>query len=251
MRLMKTKAMALLVTIATVLLATSCVCIGESATLIDMRTDTHAVELGGAERVYVELEMGIGTFEIRGGSDVLLDAEFTYNVEEWKPVVKYSVDGDRGRLVVTQPGAGPKRIPHDAENEWVLVFSENVPMTISIDMGVGTARMDIGGLELTDLTVDHGVGDLSMDLTGERNDDLTARIDGGVGEMVLTVPSSIGVRLDADTGIGSLSTNGFTKRGGTMVNDAYGETDAQIDISIDAGIGSITVTASDTGATGV
>jgi hypothetical protein len=245
------RAALLLATVVTVLATASCVCIGEKVDLIDMRTESHSVELDGAERVAVELEMGIGTLELSGGSDTLLDAEFRYNVAEWEPVVSYSVNGGRGRLLIRQPQSEGKSFPRNAENEWILRLNEDVPMTIDIDLGVGKARMYLGDLDLRDLTVDHGVGDLMINLAGEWTNDLTARIDGGVGKLVLTVPSSIGVRLDTDTGIGSVSTHGFTKRGGVMVNDAYDTGGAQIDVSIDAGIGSITVTASDTGVTGV
>lgn len=246
-----TRAAVLLATVVTVLATASCVCIGEKVDLIDMRTESHSVELDGAERVTVEFEMGIGTLELSGGADALLDGEFRYNVEEWEPVVSYSVNDGRGHLSVRQPGADGKSVPRNAENEWTLRLNEDVPMTIDIDLGVAKARMYLGDLDLRDLTIDHGVGDMTIDLAGRQTNDLTARIDGGVGKIVLTVPSSIGVRLDTDTGIGSVSTHGFTKRGGFMVNDAYDSGGARIDVSIDAGVGSITVTASDTGATGV
>jgi predicted membrane protein len=106
--------------------------------------------------------------------------------------------------------------------------------------------MDLGDLMLTELSVDHGVGDLGIDLDGKNLGDLNANIDGGIGKIALTVPSSIGVRVDADTGIGTFRTHGFSKRGDSLVNDAYGESDGTIRVSIDAGIGEVSVETSDT-----
>ena len=225
--------------------ATSCAYVGERATLVDLRTEEQTIDLGGAERVVIEVDMGIGELRVKGGSTVLLDAEFTYNVEEWAPAVDYSVENGVGRLFITQPDAKGKNSPRGARNEWELSLSEDVLLEVSVDTGVGEVLLDLGDLMLTDLSVDHGVGDVRINLVGRDTGDLTASIDGGVGEITITVPSSIGVRVDADTGIGSLKAHGLTKRDGALVNDAYGETESTIRLSIDAGIGKITVETAD------
>ncbi|MFH1689364.1 MAG: toast rack family protein [Candidatus Eisenbacteria bacterium] len=230
---------------ALLLSITSCVCVGERVELVDLRTEEHTVDLGDAESVVIDVEIGVGKLIVKSGSAALLDAEFTYNVDEWKPAVDYSVAGGKGRLSITQPDAAGKSSPKGARNEWVLTFSDDVPLELSIDMGVGEARMELGNLMLSDLSVDHGVGDLKIDLAGRHVGDLNASIDGGVGKIALVVPSSVGVRVEADTGIGSFRTHGLTKRGDVLVNDAYGETESTIRLSVDAGIGEITVETSD------
>ena len=237
---------AVLLALAVLILSmTSCVCIGERAKLVDLRTEEQTIDLGSAERVVIEVDMGIGKLNVKAGSTALLDAEFTYNVEEWAPAVDYSVANGVGRLSITQPDAKGKNSPKGARNEWELSLSEDVPLEVSIDMGVGEVLLDLGDLILTDLSVDHGVGDVRINLVGHDTGDLTASVDGGVGEITITVPSSIGVRVDADTGIGALKTHGLTKRDGAFVNDAYGETESTIRLSIDAGIGKITVETAD------
>lgn len=240
-----TRAAVLAAAVMMLLSTASCVHTGERVELVDLRTEDHTVELGGAERVVVDVEIGIGKLTIRGGSSALMDAEFTCNVEEWMPVVEYHVEDGLGVLSVSQPNAEGKSAPKGARNEWTVTLSEDVPMELSIDMGVGEAGMDLGDLELTDLSVDHGVGDIRMNLAGKSARDLSASIDGGVGSIDVTVPSSVGVRLDGDTGIGSFRTHGLTKRGDVMVNDAYGETEVTIRLSIDAGIGEIRVETDD------
>jgi hypothetical protein len=239
---------AVLLALAVLLLSmTSCVCIGvgDRVKLVDLRTEEHTIDLGGAERAVIEVNMGIGKLRVKSGSPALLDAEFTYNVDEWAPVIGYSVKDGEGTLSITQPDAKGKNAPKGARNEWLLSLSEDIPLELSIDMGVGEVLLDLGDLMLTDLLVDHGVGDIRINLVGENAGDLTASVDGGVGEITITVPSSIGVRVDADTGIGSLNTHGLTKRDGAFVNDAYGETESTIRLSIDAGIGKITVETAD------
>lgn len=240
------RAVALVVATVVTLATASCVCIGERVELVDLRTEEHSVDLGGAESVVVDIDMGIGKLAVRSGAADLMDAEFSYNVAEWRPEVKYEVRNGKGWLSITQPDAEGKSAPNGARNEWELSFSDDVELEINIDMGVGEAKMDLGDLMLTDLTVDHGVGDLGIDLDGKGIGDLYADIDGGIGKIALTVPADIGVRVDADTGIGAFRTHGFTKRSGALVNDAYGETDETIRVTIDAGIGEVSVQMSNT-----
>jgi len=235
----------LVVAAALLLSTTSCVCAGERVELVDMRTEDHTVDLDGAEHVVIDIEMGIGKLTVKSGASSLMDAEFAYNVAEWAPLVEYHVENGRGLLTITQPDAEGKSAPEDARNEWELSFSDDVSIELGIDLGVGEARMDLGNLRLTDLSVDHGVGDLRVNLEGEDTGDLNATIDGGIGSIAVVVPSSVGVRVMADTGIGSFSTNGLLKRGDALVNSVYGETDSTIRLSVDAGIGEITVETSD------
>ena len=61
--------MAVVLAFAVLLLSiTSCVCIGERVELVDLRTEEQTIDLGGAERVVVEVEIGIGKLRVKGGS---------------------------------------------------------------------------------------------------------------------------------------------------------------------------------------
>ncbi len=84
-----------------------------------------------------------------------------------------------------------------------------------------------------------GVGDLTVDLSSPSEQDLEVNIDGGIGSAKVYLPENIGVRVDVDKGIGSVHIRGLMKQGNVYTNEAYGNTEATIDISIDAGIGSI------------
>lgn len=243
-----TRTSVLAVAAVMLLSVTSCVCVGERVELVDLRTEEHTVDLEGADRVVIDIDMGIGKLTVNSGSSSLMDAEFSYNVEEWAPLVEYHVKDGRGFLTISQPDAEGKSVPDDATNEWELSFSVGVPIELDVDMGIGEARMDVGDLTLTDLSVDHGVGDVTINLEGRDTGDLNASIDGGIGSIAVVVPTSVGVRVDADTGIGAFRTNGLFKRGDALVNSVYGETDSTIRLSVDAGIGEITVETSDAAA---
>ncbi len=204
----------------------------------EMQTETRAVELGDAKRVQVEIHMGAGELRVGGGAAQLLDAELAYNVPGWKPEVDYQVAGDEGRLAIRQPsGARGPRGP--GRYEWDLRLNNNVPMTLSVELGAGQSKLLLGSLELTDLVLNMGVGETLVDLTGDWNSDLRARIRGGVGQATIRLPRDVGVRVHAEGGIGAIHANDFRKDGNTYVNDAYGKSKITLDVDVKGGVGEI------------
>jgi hypothetical protein len=237
--------------------ATGC---DEGARVGDLQTETETIERGDAESVDVDIDIGAGELDVSGGAAELLEATFTYNVEELDPQATYS----NGKLIVdhedVKEGIGTLFDLDDYRNEWDLRFGDG-PMEMSIDLGAGRANLVLGSLALTRLDVNAGAGDMdidlsdsqtltwlefdigagevTLDLTGDWQQDLDATIEGGVGELSLRLPKDVGVRVEVDSGIGSIDTSGLTKDGDTYTNDAYGDSDVTLHIELNAGVGKI------------
>jgi len=233
----------------------------EGARVGDLQTESQTVELGDADSVDVEIQMGAGVLDVSGGASELLEATFTYNVDELNPRATYS----GGNLVVedddVQEGIGSLFDLDEYRNEWDLRLNEDVHMEMNVDLGAGRSNLALGALALTSLNIDGGAGnvdldlsgsqslseldfdmgagEVTIDLTGDWQDDLDARIQGGVGEFNLRLPSDVGVSIEVDTGIGDVDASGLTRDGDTYTNDAYGESDVTLRIDIDGGIGQI------------
>jgi len=203
-----------------------------------LRTDAHSIDLGDAKSVTVDLKMGAGELTIGGGADALVEADFTYNVAAWKPVVDYSVSGERGKLSIQQPevqnwGVGSYRY------EWDLRFNDGVPMDLNVVLGAGKSLLDMRHLSLTRLDLKMGVGDIELDLRGEREQDLDVTIRGGVGEATVRLPKDVGVRIKATGGLGEVNAESLRRDGDVYVNEAYGESSATITLDIEGGVGEI------------
>jgi hypothetical protein len=214
---------------------------GEPLVVGEMVTETQSFEVDGARSLEVDLSVNLGSLRLSGGSEGLADMEFTYNVAEWKPKVDRSERGDRAHLTIEQPDLQDRSIPDDAESRWNVKLNSDVPVTLNLDVGIGESVIALGGTSATSVTIDQGIGEITLDLTGDWANDLEVSIDGGIGTATIRVPEEVGVRVRADAGIGSVSAFGFTRRGDAYVNGSYGETEATIDIAIDAGIGNITI----------
>ncbi len=104
--------------------------------------ETQSVDLQGAQSVTANIDMPAGSLELGGGSNQLLDANFSYAEPQQKPRVDYTVTNGHGQLGVT--------LKNDAStfgrnsNDWNLHFSDSTPLDLSLNMGAGQSDMKLG-----------------------------------------------------------------------------------------------------------
>src|SRR5215211_7128507 len=204
-----------------------------------MQEESKSVDLKNADSVHAQLKMGAGELNVTGGADQLMEADFSYNVSEWKPKVSYDVSGQKGELVVKQGGAEGGSLEGKARNEWDIGLNDEVPTDLVVQMGAGESELDLDSLTLKGLDLKMGAGKSTVDLTGDYAKSFDASIQGGVGEATVLVPSEVGVRVKAEGGLGKINAEGFQREGQAYVNDAYGESDVTLDVDVRGGVGAI------------
>jgi hypothetical protein len=207
-----------------------------------MRTESREFDREGVERLRVELRMGAGELKVRGGAQKLARADFRYNVESWKPTVRYHSTGGSGDLSIEQPGSNHSHIGNTTY-AWDLQLADDVPVDLTAHFGAGDARMDVGALNLRRIEVQMGVGELRMDLRGKPKHDYNVRISGGVGEATIYLPAGVGVYASGRGGIGEIKTQGLRRQGDHWVNDAYNDATVRIHVDVEGGIGQINLIA--------
>jgi hypothetical protein len=204
----------------------------------EVQRTSQTVEWGGAESARVDVTMAAGRVDIRGGAAPLLDAEFVYNVADWRPKVDYSVTDGRGELTIQQPLSADIRVG-DVRYEWDLRLNNQVPIDLQVKLGAGNNTLSLSGLTLTNLEVVVGTGNVDVDLSGGWPRDFKARIRGGVGKAHVRLPEAVGVRVQVRGGLGQLTTVGLRKQDGAFVNDAYGQSDTTLEVEIQGGVGAV------------
>jgi hypothetical protein len=204
-----------------------------------MQNEARAVQPEDAKSVTAHLTVGAGELKMSGAADALMEADFSYNVADWKPQIDYEVSGEKGELTVKQGSGDDGRLGGGARNEWNLRFNDDVPTDLVVKMGAGESDLDLDSLTLTGLDLEVGAGETTVDLTGDYAQDFDASIEGGVGEATVLVPSEVGVRVRAEGGLGKINAEGFWREGEAYVNDAYGDSDATLDVDVQGGVGQI------------
>jgi hypothetical protein len=169
-----------------------------------------------------------------------MEADFAYNVADWKPEVDYEVSGDTGELSVKQDIIAGVPVG-EARNEWDIRLNDEVPTDLNVQMGAGESNLDLDSLTPTELTLHMGSGKTTVDLTGDYARSLDARIEGGAGEATVLLPSEVGARVTPGGGLGKINAEGLRREDGSYVNDAYGDSEVTLDVDIQGGVGQITL----------
>src|SRR5918995_833356 len=132
-----------------------------------MQEESKSVDPRKAQTARAQLKMGAGELNVTGGADQLMEADFSYNVSEWKPKVSYDVSGHKGELVVKQGSAEGAGLSGDARNEWNLRLNDEVPTDLVVQVGAGESDLDLDSLTLTGVNLQMGAGKTTVDLTGD------------------------------------------------------------------------------------
>jgi hypothetical protein len=204
-----------------------------------MQHDSKSVDPENATSTRAKLQMGAGELNLTGGADALMEADFSYNVADWKPKVSYDVSSEKGELIVKQGSAEGGGLSGGARNEWNISMNDELPTDLVVQMGAGESDLDLDSLTLTEVELQMGAGKTTVDLTGDYAKDFDASIQGGVGEATVLLPSEVGVKAKAEGGIGGINAEGLKKVGDSYVNEAYGESDVNLSVDVKGGVGEI------------
>lgn len=200
--------------------------------------DEQRVDLPGAQSARVHVEMGAGRLNLEGGATNAAEGTFDYYENEGRPTITHEVHGTQGEISITQEGPRTHFIGRRS-NRWSVRLNKDLTTDLRVNVGAGQSELQLGGLALTNLRVDMGAGQVTVDLRGDWKKDLEATIEGGVGQATIRLPDSVGVRVHATSGIGSVTTSGLEHRDNYYVNSAYGKSPVTLRLNIDKGIGTI------------
>ncbi len=182
--------------------------------------------------------MGAGELKVTGGALQLARADFTYNVDSWKPEVTYHTTGGASDISIDQPGGSHTHIG-DTKYNWDIVAANDIPLELSAHLGAGEARLNLGSMEMRRVEVEMGVGELHMDLRGAPKHDYDVHIHGGIGQATVLLPHGVGIYASGSGGIGEIHTEGLRKQGDHWVNDSYDDAKVRIRVEVEGGIGQI------------
>jgi len=198
-------------------------------------------DLQGAKKLNAVVNMGAGELNLAGGTSHALEGDFDFGAAWSRPRVDYHVSENTGEMEISQENHGPALGPED--NTWWLRLNDSVPVSLQVKMGAGRSNLKFREVNLTQLQLDMGAGQVNMDLTGEeRKSDMNVAIHGGVGQVVMRLPKTVGVIVDAKGGIGVVTVHGLKKSDGNYVNEAYGKSPRTIHVDAAGGIGNIDLT---------
>jgi N-terminal domain of toast_rack, DUF2154 len=203
------------------------------------RTQSVSFNPQGIDAATVELHLGAGELNIRGGGSQLADGQLDYNLSSWKPIIHQNTAGHFARLRIEQPDT--HEMPRQLKYTWNLQLSNTIPISLSVRCGAGQANLKLGDVRLRNLAIEIGAGQIDLDLRGTPKEDFDVTVNGGVGQATVYLPAGVGIRAEAHGGLGSINVSGLEKRGSYYENDEYGRAKANIRLKVNGGIGEIRI----------
>jgi hypothetical protein len=177
----------------------------------------------------VEVAMGLGTLNLQPGAEsALVEGEVTYNVKEFKPEV--TVDDDDVRVVQGKLEGIIPELDQGIKNEWALKLG-STPIALTLSVGAAAADVELGGLNVTRLIVSQGASDFGLSFS-ELNQAEMSRLQVTAGASNMTL-----------SGLANANAEHISFKGGA---GAYtlrfdGELQRDVEVSIDAGLGSVVI----------
>jgi len=197
-----------------------------------------SIPLEGATSAYVKLDHGAGRLTLRSGagSGEIVNGTFGNGLS-----YKSHVEGGRMEVKLRTSQQAWAWWPGESL-DWDIRLNRDIPLSLKIDSGASASILDLSDLKVTDLDIDTGAS--STELTLPANAGNThVDIDTGASSLKVSIPSGVAASIRVKSGIASVNVNPRFSRldGGLYQSTDYSTAANRVDMTIDAGVGSIEV----------
>ena len=194
--------------------------------------------LSGAQALDVQLKTGASSINLSDGSvdsyrAVLSGRGVSLSEKtELKGTTKHvSLETDLNRRFMMGGG----------RNELSVELSRSLPTTLRVETGASNLTGDLSDLKLDRLDIKAGASSVDLKL-GSVQAKLDVKLETGVSRVVLHLPSSVGVRLEADNGLSHTDFEGLSKVSeDTYESTGFSTADKQIVIKAELGVSSFEI----------
>ncbi len=184
----------------------------------------------------IDIQFGVGTLHLSGDTEALFQGSFSSNDEQLFPTVQYKTSKNKATLSLKPQKS---KIKGNVENEWNVAFTNQLPLSFQVNVGVGEHHLLFDNLQIKDLFVRTGVGETIIDLSRVQDNHFNVEVNSGVGTTKLIFSEDQAVSVVVKKGIGSVTADGFI-----VENDHYKtaiKSDNIINVTISQGVGEVTL----------
>jgi hypothetical protein len=133
--------------------------------------------------------------------------------------------------------------------DFTINFNEPNKARLSrFTLDAGAAKLEITGVGNASpekMVVQGGAGEITLDLTGDWTRSADVEVTAGVGKLTLHLPEGVGVRVEVEGGLSEIEASGLRHSDGAYVNDAYGETEVELNVKVATGVGQVSLEVAD------
>lgn len=209
----------------------------------DRSVERLAYPIQIAKRAEIRLSPGVGVIQLtRSASVTELLSGTTWVGGGMRVAREFSAEGDTALLNIYSegpdllfPAFGPPGRP-----TWDLQLTSVLPVSLSVDMGLGLAAVDLRGTRVYNFSLEQGVGQQVVYLP--RNGIIKATLSTAIGETIVVIPPGVAARVHARTGIAARSIPAsFARQGDEYFSPGYADAKDKVDLELDVAIGHLSI----------
>ncbi len=197
-----------------------------------------SIPLEGATSAFVKLDHGAGRLVLRSGatSGEIVNGTFGNGLS-----YKTHVEGSRLEVKLRTSQQFWAWWPGESL-DWDIRLNSVIPLSLKLDSGASASVLDLSDLKVTDLDIDTGASSTELTLPSAAGN-THVDIDTGASSLKVTIPTGVAAIIRVKSGIASVNVNPRFPRidGGLYQSPDYSTATNRIDMTIDAGVGSIEV----------
>ena len=187
----------------------------------------------------VTLTSSFGTVKITRGDPEKMVVVQSSNDEEHRMNMDYSIRNRIGYMDLSlgegdQPPEGKKSSFHIADfhaGQWALKFSDAIPISFDVQLGVGKGNFDFSGLHVKDFNLSTGAGDVVLTF----NEPNPTTIEN------MNIESGVSKFDGRNLGNANFKHFRFQEGVGTSTLDFSGGLHSEVDVDLEVGMGVMTV----------
>ena len=209
-----------------------------------LEAEEASIPLGGARRARIDLEHGLGRLHISAASPTaeLVSGTFVGGVD-----YRVTSDGDRVRVRLRPPrDLWPSLLmPWIGSGKglrWNVLLNQETELYLDISGGLNSNTIDLSELQVRELRLKGGLSSTELVLPASAGES-RVHVDCGLGSMRIRVPEGVAVRIQASSGLGSVSVDRsrFPGSEGRFQSPGYDTAENRVDLRVQSGLGSLNI----------
>ena len=187
----------------------------------------------------IAIMSGVGKVDISGISGPLAEGNLRSDISGLK--IENDASGERQKLSLETAKEGNIRSLGQTRNDLAVKLSKDLPMDISLNLGVSESRLDLREIQVNNLSIDVGITNLQL-MLGDKAENLKVSLKSGLSTIKISLPDSVGAKVVSGGGLSSMQVKDLKRiDDGTYQTDNYGQAEKKIEISLDTGLSSLEI----------
>ncbi len=215
---------------------------GGVSAAITTTTGSYAAPLDGLERGRVQVDLSAGSLTVDSlpvGSPNFATVDSRMETSDLKVDFR---SGD-GEGVLSLSMAQIDRRPRDeAEREWDIRLSRQLPFTLEVRLAVTDSRLDLSELVITELQMDVDLGNYIVEIPAAAGT-TRVQIKANLANLEVTIPDGVAATIKTNTSLSALEVDEgrFPRKGDFYVSPDFENAGSRVELELDCSLGRVLV----------